>query len=674
MMGLLVPAFLVGLAAVLVPVLLHLRHRERREAMPFPSLMFLQRIPFRSVRRQKLVHLLLLAVRGAALALLALAFARPLLDTSAAAPPGVDQGAWARVVLLDTSYSMAYGDRWARAQAAARAEIDSLGPEDAGAVVAFSDRAHDAVALTRDKAALLAAVEASRPGSRVTRFAPALKLAQEWLAGAAEPRREVVLVSDLQKSGWDAGDDVRLPPGTSFRPIPVAAGEPVNVALTELKLQRDYAEGRERVLASVRVASKGGGRAVGPAVTLELGGRTVEVKPVSLAAVAASTAAFQPFTFPAGVTRGTVRITSDALAADDARYFVLAPGQAVSVLVVIADAASTPAGVYLTGALAIGDRPRFRADVRPRGAVSAADVSGRAVVVLNDTPALAEGAVRAVRAHLESGGGLLIVLGDRASLAGWPGTLGPAVDRTADRGATLGFLDYDHPALVLFKGPKSGDFSAPRFLRYRRLAPSDGARVLARFDDGAPALVEERVGRGRVLVFASGLDGRWNDLPLRPVFLPLLHQLVKYAAGRADERTSWQVGDVVEVTRSRADAVITVVSPSGDRQRLDAAQRYLELEEAGFYEIRTAEGGRETTTTLAVNVDTTESDLTALDPDEITRAVTRASATSPAAVRAPETPEEREARQALWWYALAAVFLALVAETLLSNRLSRAVG
>src|SRR5437016_13039177 len=99
-MNFLAPLFLVGLAAVAVPVIIHLIHRERRVVVPFPSLMFLQRIPYRSVRRQKLRHLLLLALRCLALALLAAAFARPFFDRRHAAGQATT-GAREVLILLD---------------------------------------------------------------------------------------------------------------------------------------------------------------------------------------------------------------------------------------------------------------------------------------------------------------------------------------------------------------------------------------------------------------------------------------------------------------------------------------------------------------------------------------------------------------------------------------------
>ena len=121
-MSFLTPLFLVALAGLAIPVLLHLIQRERKQVVQFPSLMFLRRIPYQSVRRRRIRHWLLLMMRLAALALVVMAFARPFFrgaDPAAAAAGGAREV----VVLIDRSYSMGYGDRWTRAQAAARQAV-----------------------------------------------------------------------------------------------------------------------------------------------------------------------------------------------------------------------------------------------------------------------------------------------------------------------------------------------------------------------------------------------------------------------------------------------------------------------------------------------------------------------------------------------------------------------
>jgi hypothetical protein len=242
------------------------------------------------------------------------------------------------------------------------------------------------------------------------------------------------------------------------------------------------------------------------------------------------------------------------------------------------------------------------------------------------------------------------------------------VDRSTDSGATLAFLEYDHPVFELFRRPRSGDFASTRFLRYRKVRTEADASVLARFDDGSPALVETRLGAGRVLVFCSSLDTLWNDFPLQPVFLPFLHRLVAHGAGYT-ERASWrQVGNVLELPALTKGRWVGL-EPLAERGLREGNGRFVTLDSAGFYELRPASDKRQAAVlTVAVNVDPAEADLQAADPEETLGGLTR-SAKAEAAGVADDSPPRHDG----WWFLLLAALAVLAAETALSNRLSEAV-
>jgi len=238
----------------------------------------------------------------------------------------------------------------------------------------------------------------------------------------------------------------------------------------------------------------------------------------------------------------------------------------------------------------------------------------------------------------------------------------------------MGSLDRSHPALESFRGARSGDFTSARYLRYRALSPASTDAVLARFDDGSVALAERRVGDGRVLVFSSTFDGYWNDLPVQPVFLPLVQSLVRHAAGWTPERPWETVGHMTAVSEPGARGELVAIAPSGERTRWNETDsvRSLALREQGFYEIRDANSVA-ARRIIAVNPDAAESELGRFAPDELSRAVSPAGAVTTAQAGVTTlTVAEREQRQTLWWYVLVAALLLLAAESLLSNRLSRA--
>src|SRR6516162_9229436 len=150
-MSLLSPLFLVGLASIAIPVLIHLIQREKKRVVEFPSLMFLRRIPYQSVRRRRIRDVALLMMRLAALALIVLAFARPFFRTDSLAA-AAQNGARESVILVDQSYSMEYGNRWSKAQAAARDAIRAMRAGDRASLVFFSTGADVAVRSAGDRA------------------------------------------------------------------------------------------------------------------------------------------------------------------------------------------------------------------------------------------------------------------------------------------------------------------------------------------------------------------------------------------------------------------------------------------------------------------------------------------------------------------------------------------
>jgi hypothetical protein len=683
-MAFLTPFFLVGLGAIAIPVLIHLIQREKKRVIEFPSLMFVRRIPYQSVRRRRIRHWALLLMRAAAIALVVAAFARPFLRQGAAAA-AVGGAAREIVVLLDRSASMGYGDHWTRAQDAARTVVRGMGADDRATLVLFDKNAEENMRATSDRTRLEAAVGAAKVGSGATRYGPALKLADSILSRSALKRREAVVISDFQRSGWSGSEEVRFPEGMTVSTVSVGAAGTANLSVPSVSFARASFSGQERITVTAGLSNKGDAPVKDIPVTLTIDGHEIQTEHASVAAHAAGSVSFTQFTLAGPNLRGSIRAGTDPLPADNAFHFVLAPSAPVS-LVVVGNGDRTDDSLFLSKALGIGTTPAFQVDVTTAARLTPASLDKRAVVILNDTmfPPAAGG--NALKNYLERGGGLLVVTGDHTTwpqgeTALLPGRLGATVDRTSGRSGSLGYLDYSHPVFEVFKAPRSGDFSAAHVFRYRALQTDPGDRILARFDDGAIAAAERKVGAGRSVVWTSTLDDSWSDIALKPVFLPLVHQLVRYLA-HYEPSTSWftvgQVLDLAARAKGRADrGDRIVVTPAGERVSHPAGgegnEGLLELDQQGIYELRTTASPGARPEAIAVNLDPAESDLAAIDPRELVGAVTgRATPVAAAAAPAQElTREESERHQSLWWYLLLAGLLLLAAETLISNRLSR---
>jgi hypothetical protein len=683
-MAFLTPLFLAGLAAIAIPVLIHLIQREKKRVIEFPSLMFVRRIPYQSVRRRRIRHWALLLLRAAAIALIVAAFARPFMHRgSVAAAAG--GGAREVVILLDRSASMGYGDHWARAQEAAKGVVRGLGREDRATLVLFARNAEENMRATADRTRLEAAISSAKVGSGATRYGPALKLADSILSRSTIKRREAVLISDFQRSGWTGSEEVRFPEGMTVSTVGVGSADTANLAVPSVSFARASFSGQERITVTAGLSNKGDTALTNVPVTLTIDGHEIQTEQASVAPHASGSVSFTQFTLTGPNMRGSIRAGTDPMPADNAFHFVLAPSDPVS-LVIVDSGDRSDGSLFLSKALSIGTTPAFQVDVTTAARLTPSALDKRSVVILNDTMFPPGAGGNALRRFLERGGGLLVVTGDRTTwpqgeAALLPGRLGAITDRTSGRSGSLGYLDYSHPVFEVFKAPRSGDFSAAHIFRYRALQAEPGDRVLARFDDGAIAASERRVGAGRAIVWTSTLDDSWTDIAVKPVFLPLVHQLVRYLA-RYEPSTSWfTVGQVLDLTaraKGRADhSDRIVVTPGGERITQpgtgEGNEGLIELEEQGIYEVRSTApaGGRPEA--IAVNLDAAESDLSPIDPRELVAAVTGHA--TPAALEqvqtAEVTREESERRQGLWWYLLLAGLLLLALETVIANHLSR---
>ncbi len=676
-MTFLTPLFLIALAGLAVPVLLHLIQRERKQVVQFPSLMFLRRIPYQSVRRRRIRHWLLLMMRLAALALIVLAFGRPFFR--GADPVAAQGGAREVVILVDRSYSMGYADRWNRALAAARGAVDGLNAVDRASIVFFGSTPDVALRSTSDKGRLQSALAGAQLSAGATHYGPVLKLAGSILGESTLPRREVVLITDFQRGGWRGADGVRLPDGAQLTPVAISDADTANLAVTPVAIERSTFSDQERVTVTAGVANHGARIVDGADVTLEVNGRPIQTQRVRIEPNASTSTTFAPVTLTGAEVRASVRLGNDAMARDNVFHFTVAAGRPVHT-VLAGRSGGRDSGLYVARALGVGEAPKFALITRDAEEITADDLQPGSIVVLNDAQ-VSSGAADRLGRFVERGGGLLVIAGqhgswpqDRATVL--PAVPGEPVDRTRGQAARLVGLEYGHSVFEPFRAPRSGDFSAARFYGYRAMTLQPGANVLARFDDGTPALIERRVGAGRVLVWASSLDLQWNDLAVKPIFLPFVHQVARYLAAYREPEPWLTVGEVLDPARTMAgnanNDVRTVIAPSGQRISLDPeGGDVVELVEQGFYELRGQATGAGPAATVAANVDLAESDLTPMDPREIVAAVGGGGNGAPGSETAEMSDATREAMQRTWWYLLFAAALFLGAETVLGNRLSR---
>jgi len=654
--GFAAPWFLTGLAALALPVWLHLLRKHRSPPLRFSSLMFFERRSQSSIRQRRLDYLLLLALRASLLALLALAFAEPFLTTSSA-----EAGATRKLVLLaiDESFSMRQGNRMERARNEAAGVLRTLRPGDRAQVLAFAHRVRVLTEPSAEASLLRAAVAGIEAGDGRSAFGE-LSGALGPLAQSARVLLEVHVFSDFQKNSLPSSfDALRLPSGARLFPHPVGKRLPNWTVESVAAPRRLHGKGKGTVRATV---AGFGTEAARRPVSLVVRDAVLETKTVEIPANGRANVEFTSLDVPRGLARAEVRLDSaDAFPEDDRFLFSVERAEPLPVLFVH-EPADTRSLLYYSAALESSAGAAFSvASASP----SQVPVPAKyALAVLSNVASLPAGAENALREYVNGGGSLLVALGSGSAqtnvpVLGWTPLRSASPPPNGQRWRTASWIDGSHPALR-----DTGRWEDVKFYRITGVQGHD-ARVLARAGDDAPLLLERRLGAGRVLVFTSTFDNLANDFPLHASFVPFVSQTAIYLAGLEDRPPALVVDSFVELRRRRADeASVAVFGPDGRRQLSlseSTGAAGLSLNRGGFHEIRRPGGQTEL---LAVNPDRLESDLEAAGPDAL--ALWRDSGEDARPENARE--EEGASRRDLWRPLLLAVLILGLAECLVAGR------
>lgn len=658
-MGFFAPWFLAGLAALGLPVYLHLLRQHKTTPKQFASLMFFEQRTQSSIKHRRLKYILLMCARLLLLLLLVLAFASPFIKR----PPGfVAGGQKLLIIAVDNSYSMRMGDRLARAKSEAAKVLAGRNGRDQAQVLAVGSTVRAMTQTVTDSNELRAAVEAiqaSDSRSSYGEFARALRALEQ----SARMPVEAHLISDMQKSSLPpAFVDLRLGDKTKLVLHSVADKSLPNYAVESVSAPRSlFDPTKARIQATI---SAFGAPAAKRTVTLLVNGKSSGSKTVDVPENGRATAEFVGLDANYGFNRAEVRIDSaDTLAGDDTFFFSLERSDPRPVLFVH-EGRQTRGLLYYKAALESAGEGAFLMESVPAEQAGNLTLQKYGFVVLSDVGVLPNTFEEALKTYVRAGGAVLVAAGPasagRQKLPVYEEAVNETryASRAAERFLVTGSMDLTHPVLRA-----TGRWENVKFYQATKVDPGQG-RVLARLGDDTPLLLEKRIGEGRVMVFTSTFDNISNDFPLRPSFVPFVEQSARYLLGSEVRPSSLPVDSYVELRAEKGAGTVEVLDPKGKRaldlKQSAAAQSFL-VTETGYYDIGRANGRHEL---VAVNADRKESDLT-LAPEE-TLALWQGTEKQHQAAAAAQAEEEQ--KQSVWWYVLLAACLLIIAESLLANR------
>ncbi len=665
-MGFLAPWFLGGLAALGVPVFLHLLRHHRAMPQPVGSLMFFERGTQSSTRYRRLKYLVLFVLRFSLVLLVVLAYANPFVRRAAE-----DTNGRLLLIVLDNSFSMRAGTSFADAKQQALAVVEAKPPTQKAQIMALGGEFRVLTQAIAEETQLQAALESIQPGDGRASFgelARAIRQLSETVRGPIDLR----LFSDMQRTAIPANfADMVLPSNVTLLLQPVAEGAaPPNWAVESVEAPAVLSDPKDPKHSRVKAVVAGFGTPeVSKTVSLVVNGKVIATRKVNMPANGRATVEFAPLDVGYGFNRCEVRIESgDVFPADDASMFAVRRSDPERVLFVHAGG-ETRSALYFGSALEAAAQGAFVLQPMAAEQVADLDPSKYAFVVLSDAVVLPSIFEHALAQYVAKGGSVLISLGTAAAhnarIPIWDGAEKDVREyaRTGNP-AAVGQVDFSYPALAQEQpGHDNGGWADVKVF-YAAVVDAGQSRVAARLADGTPFLVDKQLGEGHVVLLTSGLENLTNDLPLHPVFVAFVDRTARYLSGSERLSGSRLVDSFVQLRSggepAGAATSIEVIDPSGRRPLSLSEARTVQsfrLDRAGFYQIRFA-NGRDAV--VAANPDRRESDLEPLAAD-VQQLWSRSSKGSTAPVEATYRAIS------LWWYVMLLALVVALAEVVFAS-------
>ena len=740
-MAFLNPLFLLGLLATGIPLVIHLWNRRRVVTIDFSSLIFLTAAHRENARRFQLKQLLILILRMAIIALIALALARPFLTLGL--PVASVRAKTDVVIVLDNSYSMAYQDingiRFEKAKTLATDIIDTLGHGDSAALILMSDIPIAIFRqLTPDLQSVTEAINATETSYRSTNIQSSLELAHEILTESVQLNKEIYLISDFTRNGWENWNKIPNRSGARISLIPVAAGEAHNISIKEIRPSNQLIGVNLPFQLNVTTENHSIAPLQENILSLFIGGEKQKTMSLSVAAnESLNTALTYNFSSP-GTHIGYLTLTDDRLNIDNQRYFALNALGEVRVLCVGEQTE------YLTLAL----NPHHVAASRPNGNTYQENknkdvtvlptqctlvefetfpLEDYDVIILTDVLMMPQRISMRLQEFIRRGKSVIVFVGNRSDATSYnefsstwlPAQLGDTLTWTPPQ--RIQSYKETHPIFDIFPSEGFSLQYAPQFYNGIALQPSSESNIIAHFGDDTPFLVERSQGTGTVLLYNCGLLAQQatttpttytNDLLVNPYFLPMLQQSVLYTTIASNNHLKWggHIGDTYTASYPQSaggKASIRLIAVSSQQSAVaqeqpaaegspqppqaprtknreprtenpstvvpiaeDGTLRFQGTERPGIYQVEVRAGNKIQRDFFAVNVDTSEADLTEIP---LAQASSRIGARSTdqeidgTTIAADAYNVKRHGRE-IWGELLVLVVCLMLLESFLSNR------
>ncbi len=645
----------------ILPALLYLIDRRRARRIDWPALRFFLNRQKGRLRWMRLREALLIAVRTLALALMVYALLGPV--TLVEEELGTDRSSSRGLVLtFDTSLSMSYrpggepGNLLERAKTRARRLLEELKPADAALLLNPARPRGEARSELFSREKNQAELEELSLEAGRFELLHAIDEAIEAASGLPSEVREIYIFTDFQAHSLGQGDQENLDflaarlraldPLPSLELVDCGVPEARNHRVIELESDSLATGTASPVGLRVKVSPVPGTEGLQLRITVN--GEVISSRP--LPAVKAGSPPLEIVASHRFNSAGEARVSAeilgedagDGLRADDARHLVIEVLDRLEVPIIQADPDSgrVDGGHWIDLALfpRYGETNPPEVIFRPAimKSISGTLLEKARVLILSEVQPIEPPELGLIEDFVSRGGGLLIFAGEKADRDFANSRLwregrgllpaGLLQLRKAATGEALHPLqtDLEHPVFSIFKNVSEGELARISIRNYWQAgAPGPNSSVLSRITTELPWIIEHSQGAGKIILFLSSAAPAASDLPRTPLFVPLLHRMVRYLALGPSSSLASEQGQPIDLVLDTVETAgpVRVTQPGGESSLVEASElsgkpaiSWSRTLETGFYSFDfSKELGTRRRETRAVNSNPGESDLSRLE-------------------------------------------------------------
>ncbi len=716
-MTFLTPLLLIGAVAFLVPLAIHLFNRRRIVVVRWGAMHLLQEVIKQKKKRIQVEQWLLLLTRVVLPIVLALCLARPVMSAIQALP---GFGKSSLVVVMDDSFTMrAAGSSGAPREHATKAMqriLENLPRGSDVQVIQASGAPRPLLDTPTSATELVSKAMADMPfiGGPVNAN-DAFQSAASALGKATNGAREILVMSDFQQGDWKPFvEGSAMPalesmlkqtpkPTVTFFQVPSDLTE--NLSIASLDLSAATAAEGQPVGVRVRIKNHGKRLWQDVALNLEADGSRLRTTRVTVPADGEVTTGFTYAFDKVGDHSLGVRLEGDTLTEDNVAEAIVHVRRQINVLLVDGKPGHEP----LSGSsdfVEIALSPHMSAAAKMKDLVITTkvddkklrveDFKGKEVIVLTDVDRLQGNRLSELEKFVQNGGGLLVFAGPECDLAwyerdffkGGKGLFPASVKGLShvsegENPARILQQRFTHPAATYFNDARGGRMQDVEVKHWLQLElKGDESKTLFALDRGTPLFVERSFGQGRVIACATSANAEWSNMPLQMVFVPLVQRLVSYLSAPTADKSSQLIGSSVQLglPQGRGDEVFVLTDPAGKANEIKARKetngvvvQSAATSEPGVYDLRAKGASDDVAHKVAVNVDTSKSELKPLPSSDVQKLATRYEAGYANSIESYQKLDHtRRHGTEVWQIFLMCLLGLLFLEVLLEQRIAKA--